>query len=243
LAGGSDPTGTITFALSLGGKVIYTSAQAVAGNGTYGASYRLPTAGAVAGLYTWTAGYGGDSGNLPASDGGGAAEQTWVYLATPTIATVASPSVVKLNPQCPRSKPVTIYDTATLSGGYFPSGKIVFTLTDPKGRVISTQSLPVSGNGAYKVGYTIPAKGLKGTYKWSAVYAGDGNNRSVRDNGVRESTQATKTGKPPLSAAYLAAYRPLCPKSPFFGKFHLPLPRPAHSVVNQPVNRKVVIHR
>jgi hypothetical protein len=236
LTNGTNPTGTITFTLRLVSNLVFTTSDLVTGNGTYSASYTLPTAGGVAGLYTWSTSYNGDTSNLPAYDQGGSVEQTWVYPAAPAIKTEAS-FVAKLTPNCKTGKPVTIYDTATLSGGYLPTGSILFTLTDPKGRVVSTQSVPVHGDGAYKVGYTITAKGLLGNYKWSAAYTGDANNHAIRDNGQNEMTQVNKTGMPVLSRAYIKAYRPLCPHSPYYGKFDLPVPKVAQKVVS-----KLVVH-
>src|SRR5262249_59664950 len=71
LAGGFNPTGTITFTLYNPSNVaVYTDTVTVSGNGTYDTSVGtnpggyLPT---VTGTYLWTASYSGDSNNNAAS--------------------------------------------------------------------------------------------------------------------------------------------------------------------------------
>ena len=54
LEGGYYETGSITFTLYQGTTQVYTTSDTVNGNGTYGASYTLPTTGTVTGTYTWT---------------------------------------------------------------------------------------------------------------------------------------------------------------------------------------------
>jgi sugar lactone lactonase YvrE len=66
-------------------------------------------------------------------------------------------------------------DSATLSGGSNPTGAITFTLYDPSGGVVDTETAIVSGNGTYRTptGYVPTAAG---TYQWAARYSGDSNN-------------------------------------------------------------------
>ena len=87
LAGGYNETGTMTFTLMLGATQVYTTSDPVTGNGTYSASYTLPTTGTVTGTYEWTASYSGDGNNNPAVGNTGAAEQTVVSTASPTLST------------------------------------------------------------------------------------------------------------------------------------------------------------
>src|SRR5207302_441786 len=71
LEGGYFPTGTIAFTLTLNGNPVSAASQTdtVTGNGTYCASYKLPTTGAVAGTYLWHAVYtSGDGNNLGTDD-------------------------------------------------------------------------------------------------------------------------------------------------------------------------------
>src|SRR5207253_20438 len=112
-----------------------------------------------------------------ADDQGGAAEQTIVSPANPSIVTTAS-SAITLG-----TTPPTITDSAFLSGGYSPTGSIVFTLKLGSTTVFTTSD-PVSGNGTYSASYTLPTTGtVTGTYTWSAHYSGDGNNNAADDQG------------------------------------------------------------
>src|SRR5207302_6779446 len=87
LSSGYAPTGNIVFTLKLGATTVATVTDTVNGNGTYTASYTLPTSGTVTGTYTWSAHYSGDSNNTSVNDQGGAAEQTVVNPANPTLVT------------------------------------------------------------------------------------------------------------------------------------------------------------
>ena len=51
----------------------------------------------------------------------------------------------------------TLTDSATLSGGYFPTGIVTFTLTDPGGSVVDTEITSVDGNATYTItnGFTL----------------------------------------------------------------------------------------
>lgn len=69
----------------------------------------------------------------------------------------------------------TMMDTATLSGGFNPTGTITFSLFAAGGFVVDTETVTVSGNGTYTTptGY-IPIS--VGTCQWMATYSGDANN-------------------------------------------------------------------
>src|SRR5271157_3847412 len=94
LASGNNETGTITFTLKVAPKdttiptrTVQTIIDKVVGDGLYSANYTMPAnyqteKSALAGNYTWTASYSGDSLNKPANDQGGTAEQTAVETAT-----------------------------------------------------------------------------------------------------------------------------------------------------------------
>ena len=83
----------------------------------------------MTGTYQWDASYSGDTNNLPASDDGATDEQVPVSPASPAIATTPSPTSVTLG-----TTPVTLSDSAVLSGGYFPTGTITFILAAPRAR-------------------------------------------------------------------------------------------------------------
>ncbi|MEW1837212.1 vWA domain-containing protein [Nonomuraea angiospora] len=95
-----------------------------------------------------------------------------VPKATPSIATTPSGSV-------PAGGNVS--DTATLSGGYHPTGTVKFELFGPGDTgcetPIAARTGTVSGSGTAASGnVTI---GAAGTYRWSATYSGDAHNNSV----------------------------------------------------------------
>ena len=96
----------------------------------------------------------------------------------PTITTTPSTTSVTLG------RPVTLTDTAALSGGYHETGTITFTLYDGS-TLVDTETVAVSGNGSYTTptGYTLPTTGtVTGTYQWDASYSGDTNNNAASDN-------------------------------------------------------------
>ena len=75
-----------------------------------------------------------------------------------------------------------ISDTATLTGGFNPTGTITFTLYGPNnaectGGAIFTSVVPVVGNGSYVSAPFVPV--FLGTYRWIASYSGDANNGPV----------------------------------------------------------------
>ena len=191
LAGGSSPTGTITFTLFVngGGTPVDTETVTVSGNGTYTtpSGFTLPAAGAVAGTYQWDAAYSGDANNNTASDIGLPAEQVLVTKTSPAITTAPGRTVVTGS---------ALSDSAQLTSGASPTGTITFSLYDPHGHVVYTDHVTVSGNGSYTTatgdhpGGFIPA--VAGTYQWVAAYSGDSRNKAV----------STRKGDEPERAAY-----------------------------------------
>ncbi|MEA2715954.1 MAG: hypothetical protein QOI99_271 [Actinomycetota bacterium] len=176
LAGGFNPTGTITFELSGPGDTFCSAAPvftspavtAVNGNGDYVSGAYTPT---QAGLYKWRARYNGDANNL--GDGPTAcldpAESVLVAggLVTPTLTTTASASVPAGG---------QIHDTATLAGGVAPTGTIGFQLFGPDDTTCATPvgtipSVTVAGNGQYQSADVTAS--TPGTYRFVATYSGD----------------------------------------------------------------------
>jgi hypothetical protein len=206
LEGAYFPTGSITFTLSYAADGVHfssvpaaTQSDPVDHNGTpyYPASYTLPTSGAVAGTYKWSATYtSGDGNNLTASDDG-THETTVVSPAQPTLATHASDPITLGNESAP-----TITDSADLEGAYFPTGSITFTLSyaadgvhfSPVPAATQTDTVTHNGTPYYPASYTLPTTGtVAGTYKWSATYtSGDGNNLTASDDGTHETTVVNK---------------------------------------------------
>src|SRR5262249_12683727 len=143
--------------------------------------FTLPSSGTVAGGYTWTAIYSGDNNNDGAKDQNTIDEQTAVRPAGRPLVTTAIPSTVMLG-----TSPVTLTDSATLAGGYHPTGTIIYTLVAPGGATVHTEPVTVNGNGTYTTptGFTLPSSGtVTGTYTWTATYEGDANNDGAKDQG------------------------------------------------------------
>jgi Fibronectin type III domain len=101
----------------------------------------------------------------------------------------------------------SIHDTATLSGGYSPSGTITWhvyssttaTCSTPQGSYVNTQ--PVSGTTYASGGFTPTAIG---SFKWGFTYSGDAHNKAItRTAGCGGSTEAFSVVKttPTLSTS------------------------------------------
>ena len=179
LAGGVNPTGTITFNLygpndaTCANPPVFTDTETVSGNGNYTTNPAfVPTA---IGVYRWTASYSGDVLNDPATSACNAPnESSNVTKANPTLSTNATSSTF----------PATITDVATLSnGGGTPTGTITFDAYGPNdptcaGGSVFNDTEVVNGNGNYT---TTPAFAppFAGTYRWRASYSGDANNNAV----------------------------------------------------------------
>jgi hypothetical protein len=177
LSGGADPTGTITFTAYSDDQCtvqVFTDDEDVdSGNGDYTSDAYTTTA---AGTIYWIASYSGDDSNASASGAcGDANESSVVNQAKPTITTSANQSVTVGD---------DVSDTAELSGGYHPTGTIVFKAFDNDqcsaeggGTKLYEESVTVTGNGTYgPVSFTTDQVG---TVYWKAVYSGDDNNESA----------------------------------------------------------------
>jgi CSLREA domain-containing protein len=175
LAGGINPTGTITFNLYPPSNPQCTApvVQAITdvnGNGQYSPPNAFTSI--AIGTYRWKATYSGDANNDPvAGTCNDANEQIEVIKASPTLTTRASGAIVV--------GAGTLTDTATLSGGYQPTQNITFSLYGPddancSGPVVTQRFIFVNGNGQYT---TLPFTPIiAGTYRWIAIYEGDVNN-------------------------------------------------------------------
>ena len=169
LTGGYHESGTITFTLvSPVGQVVDTETVTVSGDGTY----TTPTGYTPysAGTYQWEAAYSGDANNDPVNSAGGESET--VAQASPSVSTSVSPTSIPFGGSA--------MDTATLTGGYHPTGTITFTVFSDnacKNSITSfaPTSVTVSGNGqeSPSAPFTAPAVG---SYYWQAMYSGDSNN-------------------------------------------------------------------
>ncbi|MDQ1358093.1 MAG: hypothetical protein QOG44_2466, partial [Acidimicrobiaceae bacterium] len=189
LAGGNTPTGSITFNLfgpdnaACTGAPAFTSVTSVnAGNGAYlSGAFTV----AAVGVYRWTASYSGDAGNKPVSSGCGAAnESVTVTKANTTIATQASGPV---------TVGATIGDTASLTGGFSPTGTITFDLFGPDnstctGPPATSSTKAVNGIGNY-ASALFPTTS-PGTYRWVASYSGDANSNPAGPTACNDPAEA-----------------------------------------------------
>ena len=143
----------------------------------------MPTTGTVTGTYQWDATYNGDPNNGAVSDSNDAKERVTVSPASPTIATTAGGTVVL-------GGSTKLTDSATVSGGYSPTGSITFYLFTPgvtpngtDSNNVYSDTVTVSANGTYSTaagnnpGGYLPT--VAGTYQWVASYSGNGNNIAV----------------------------------------------------------------
>ena len=182
---GMSPTGTINWTLYLnnGTTPVYTVSVPVNGNGVYTTpGYTLSTTGNVTGTYQWDATYTGDKNNASYSDVNNPNERTVVSPAKPAIATTPSTKTASM---CSTTTTV-LKDSAVISGGYYETGNIVFTLYSPTNTLLDTETVAVNGNGTYTTptGYTLPSSGATGTYQWDASFtpaSSNPNNLSASD--------------------------------------------------------------
>jgi len=171
LAGGLNPTGTITFNLygpndaTCSSAATFTSSGAVAGNGTYTSGGFVP---AAPGTYRWTAVYSGDVNNNGVTSACNAPnESVTVTKVSPSISTQASAGNLLGAP---------VRDVATVAGGFGATGSVVFKLfsdTACANQVFSSTNPLTSSTTATSDWFTPAAAG---TYYWTASYGGDANN-------------------------------------------------------------------
>jgi hypothetical protein len=192
LSGGFSPTRSITFTVYFNdntctSSAFFSSTVPVAGNGNYPSGAFTPMA---AGTYYWTASYIGDSNNNGFTTACGALGETLTVIkASPSVSTSVSISA---------SPTPIVADSASLSGGFSPTGSITITVyntaTCSAGSVISSSTVTVSGNGLYKGGAFALPIGV-GTYYWTASYSGDPNNNGFTTScGVTSETLTADLG-------------------------------------------------
>lgn len=174
LIGGFSPSGNVTFSVygPLDGScstALQTVAAPIQGAGATSADFIPP----LAGNYRWRASYPGDANNDPASTACGAANQTSaVSKASPTLSGVATAAAIVGQ---------TITDSATLSGGFGPTGELVFRAYGPGDATCDDppayeDAVTLSGSGPHAPAGFDPAPGV---YRWTAEYAGDANNEAT----------------------------------------------------------------
>jgi uncharacterized repeat protein (TIGR01451 family) len=127
----------------------------------------------TAGKFYWQADYSGDANNDAATSSCNL-EVVTVAKNIPDITTTASATVLVGG---------SVSDTAHLSGGFNPTGTILFALYGPNDATcalsaVYTKVVTVDhGNGDYSSGLFTPSSA--GTYRWIASYSGDAENAPV----------------------------------------------------------------
>jgi hypothetical protein len=196
LSGGApDPTGTITYSLWTNNTCTTASTDPTFSNGTNTSDpVTVGTASpsllfTAAGDYWWTAHYTPSAGSRNSSaDSSCTTEPLTVVKPKPTIATTPSATVIVIG------NGNSFTDTATVSGGYFPSGgiavgKVEFKLYGPfssapgagdctstiKSEQIDATRVTDSTATATSTAYTPTAVGI---YQWTAQYLGNAQNQA-----------------------------------------------------------------
>ncbi|TMC08651.1 MAG: VWA domain-containing protein [Chloroflexi bacterium] len=191
VTGGFGPTGSVFFALfapgdtTCAGTPVFLSTGPLSGSAASGAF-----ATSAAGTYRWVAIYGGDTGNTTAGSGC-QAEPVTMTVATPSISTAPSAGGVV---------GTSISDSATVSGGFGPTGSVTFALFAPgdigcTGPPVFTSIDALTGDGATSGGFVTTRAG---TYRWVATYSGDANNATA-GSGCGDEPVTTTRATPAIS--------------------------------------------
>jgi len=188
LSGGYNPTGAVTFNLfppgdpTCTGTPAYTDSEASA---PYATSPGYDSD--AVGTWHWTAAYSGDANNAAASSGC-AAEAVTVTAASPTISTT---------PSAGGTVGVSLNDTASLVGGYLPTGSVTFRLFPPVDATCAGAAAYTEVDSSFPYGTTAGfVADAVGTWHWTAAYSGDANNDAVSSGCAAEPVtvnQATPT--------------------------------------------------
>jgi hypothetical protein len=159
---------------------LFTDTETLSGGKATGAGYTAT----ATGTDYWVAIYNGDSNNSSVSSGA-AAEPVTITPATPTISTTQQPPSATVGS--------SIADTATVSGGFNPTGTVTFNLynnPNATGTPLFTDTESLVSGGATNSGYTATAAG---TDYWVATYNGDSNNTPVTSGTSSEPVAITIT--------------------------------------------------
>lgn len=181
VTGGQSPTGNVTFNLyppsepTCDGNAVFTDTKDL---GLASGAYIT----AAVGAYHWRATYNGDENNATA---------TSACDAEPVTMTKAQPGI-GTTPSAGGPIGTAIHDTASVTGGYSPTGTVTFNLYAPGDATCASAIFTDNQNlGVVSGDYTTAAVG---TYHWRATYNGDANNASVTSGCDAE--PVTTTGSP-----------------------------------------------
>ena len=178
--GGVAPTGTVSFYLCGPGAV--TAAGCPTGGTPIGNAVALSSGSATSsatsdtdaiGDHCWRAEYSGDANYLPGSHTNRTSECFTIGKLAPEITTVPKPAAADVGDP--------IYDTATVTGGSYPTGVVVFELFGPgdadcSAAPVYVDSAPLVGGRATSDTFT-PDR--FGRYRWIATYSGDARHASA----------------------------------------------------------------
>lgn len=197
VTGGANPTGTVTFALfgpgdsTCSGPNLVSALSGFANVALSGGSATSASFATTAvGTYEWVATYNGDANNNPVSSNCGD-EAVTIGKASPGISTTPVPTGGAIG--------TAISDTATVTGGFNPTGTVTFELFGPADSTCSGPNL-VSGHAGFagvalvsgsatSANFTTAAAG---TYNWIAMYSGDANNKPATSGCGAEQVVITK---------------------------------------------------
>jgi hypothetical protein len=177
VAGGFNPTGTVTFLLHNNpngtGTPLFVDTEPLVGGTATSAGYTAT----ATGTDYWVATYNGDSNNNAVTSGT-AHEPVVITPATPAITTAQQPATATVGS--------SIADHALVSGGFNPTGTVTFNLynnPNATGTPLFTDTEPLVGGTATSAAYTATAPG---TDYWVATYNGDSNNSAVTSGSALE---------------------------------------------------------
>jgi hypothetical protein len=186
---GAIPTGQMTFRAfspddaNCSGAAAFDSTVKVSGIGSYGSAAFVPS---QVGTFRWTVSYSGDPNHAPTTVGCGNATST-VSQAKPSIA----------NGAMQRLTVGTSFEiTATLQGGYSPTGTIKFEIYRRTAagcaKPLAVDVVPVTGNDSFHSKSLVAQN--PGAYSFVASYSGDAANQGASDP-CNPSGQAVRVNK------------------------------------------------
>jgi hypothetical protein len=173
---GAIPTGQITFKAfsptdtTCSGAAAFSSTASVSGNGQYRSTDFVPSR---VGTFRWTVGYSGDVNHIPATAGCGKATSS-VTQAGPSIAGAVKQRI---------TVGTSFQDTATLQGGFSPTGTITFQIYGPVAagcaKPAFVDTVAIAGNGTFSSDPFVPQR--PGRYSFVAGYSGDSANKKATE--------------------------------------------------------------
>jgi hypothetical protein len=165
----------------------------VSGEGEYDSGDFTPE---EAGTYHWSAHYSGDENNPPADATCSAVSN--VAKASPGLTAAASDGTVG----------TAIHDEATVSGGFSPTGEVVFRVFAPGDSgcltPLHTGAVAIDSGGEATSPDFFPQQA--GQFRWTATYEGDANNETVSTScGEAGQSSTVEKASPGLSATATSA--------------------------------------